>query len=135
MKRQWKRYIDLLSKHASEIDPVDNSRHAAAVVIRKRVVGLGVNSYKSHPFADKYSRRNGAVYLHAETSAIKDALRTVSVDDLSKATLFVVRMKKFTPHGELETAMSKPCDGCERCIADFGIKKVVYTTDEGVAEL
>jgi len=130
MKRQWKRHIDMLSKHACEVSPVDNSQHAAAVVIGKRVVGLGVNSYKSHPFADKYSAREGAVYLHAETSAIKNALRTVSVEELSKATLFVARVKK---NGEV--AMSKPCKGCERCIVDFGIKNVVYTTDEGIEVL
>lgn len=130
MKRQWKRYIDMLSKHAERLSPVDNSQHAAAVVIGKRMVGFGTNSYKSHPFANKYSAREGAVYLHAETSAIKDALRTVSVEELSRATLYVVRVKK---NGEI--AMSKPCKGCERCIDDFGIKSVVYTTDEGVSVL
>jgi len=27
--------------------------------------------------------------------------------------------------------MSKPCEGCARAIAQFGIKKVYYTTEEG----
>jgi deoxycytidylate deaminase len=128
MRRRQKRYIELLSKHAKGIEPVDGSKHAAAVVIKNKVVGLGTNTYKSHPFADKYAHRDGAIYPHAETSAIMDALRTV--DDLSKATLYVVRVRKNGKHG-----MSKPCSGCEKCINDFGIKKVVYTTEEGVAEL
>lgn len=133
MRRQQK-YIDMLKKHAEQIEePVRAYRHAAAVVIKNKVVGIGTNSYKSHPFATKYSHRDGAIYLHAETSAIKDALRHVSVEELSKATLYVARIKRPTSKSDAwMNAMSKPCDGCARCIVDFGIKKVVYTTDGGV---
>jgi len=118
----------MLSKHAESIEAVDGSKHAAAVVIKNKVVGIGTNSYKSHPFANKYAYRDGAIYPHAETSAIMDALR--KVDDLSKATLYVVRVRK---DGEL--AMSKPCEGCARCIADYNIKKIIYTNETGSAEL
>jgi deoxycytidylate deaminase len=129
-QRQMK-FIDMVTEQAKETDPVDRSQHAAAVVIKNKVVGFGVNKYKTHPFQTKYGRNEDAIYLHAETSAIKDALRTVSVEDLGRATLYVARVKKNRSH-EYINGMSKPCEGCERCIADFGIKKVIYTTDEGV---
>jgi deoxycytidylate deaminase len=134
MKKRQQKIIDMLKNVASDNEhPVRAYRHAAAVVIKNKVVGMGVNSYKTHPFQTKYASKDEAIYLHAETSAIKDALRTVPVEELGRATLYVARVKKKGPKSiEYINAMSKPCEGCERCIADFGIRTVIYTTEEGI---
>lgn len=130
MTQRQTKILNMLREQSINNESVDGSKHAAAVVIKNKIVGVGVNSYKSHPFANKYSAREGAIYFHAETSAIYDALRYVSKDELKKATLYVARVNK---NGD--DAMSKPCSGCSRCIEDFGIRNVVYTTEEGIKTL
>jgi deoxycytidylate deaminase len=124
--------INLLAKIAIDIPvPVRlNSRLAAAVVYKGDIVALGVNEMKTHPFQAKYAKNDMAVYLHAETSAIKNSLREISVDELGQASLYVVRIKS-TPCHKTVFGLSKPCCGCQRCIETFGLKKVYYTLDNG----
>jgi len=73
----------------------------------------------------KYAADEHKIFLHAEIAAIKKALRFYSVDMLRGTTLIVCRVKK---NG---LGNSKPCIGCQRAIAEFGIKKVIYTTEDG----
>ena len=71
-----------------------------------------------------FDKNEHAIYLHAEVAAIHNALK--SMDDLSrKCTLIVVRV---TRDGKL--ALAKPCIGCYRCIVEFNISKVYYSTNE-----
>lgn len=69
--------------------------------------------------------------MHAEIHAIKNALRHISVDELKRATLLVLRTREDTPSG---WGMAKPCEGCMRAIAEFGIKSVKYTNDAGLID-
>ena len=125
--------IDLLYQIAEDIaNPVRCYRLAAGVFYKNGVVGLGINSYKSDPLQAKYAKNEDAIYLHAEVAAIKNALRYVTVNDLRKCTLAVVRVKKDNLTGLFRPAMSKPCSGCQSCIAAFEIPTVVYTTEEGL---
>jgi cytidine deaminase len=80
---------------------------------------------KTDPFQAKYSAKNECIYLHAEIHAIKNALKNIDVQELRKAKLVVLR-KKGVAYG-----LAKPCEGCMRAIAEFGIKSVTYTTDYG----
>lgn len=113
----------------------DNHRWAkvsAAVVLKNGIVSYGINKRKSHPFQAKYCRNEAAIYLHAETCAIHNALRVLDVEDLEYCHLYVCRMRKI--NGIYVYGISKPCDGCMKAIVEFGIKKVYFTTDEGVIE-
>lgn len=86
---------------------------------------------KSDPLQAKYGT-NGRIYIHAEIAAIKNALRTISVDDFKRATMIVVRTKCSDDNPQLiVSGMAKPCAGCMRAIAAFGIKDVFYSTNEG----
>ncbi len=109
----------------------DHNRYqmAAAVTMRNRIISFGSNRMKTHPMQKKYARNDHSLFLHAEVNAIKNALRYIAVDDLKKASLVVLRKK------DAKRGLSKPCEGCMRAIAEFGIKKVFYTTEEGYAEL
>lgn len=135
------RYLSHLEKIADAIPAAAHNRKgrvlrtriAACVVYKNEIISIGINQLKSHPFQAKFSRHEDSIFLHAETDAIKNALKHISVAQLSKASLFVCRVKydensrkKLKMRG-----MCKPCEGCQRAIATFNIKKVVYTCDDG----
>jgi len=107
------------------------ARHAAAIVYKNQIISYGVNQKKSHPFHSRFSEHDDAIFLHAETDAIKNALRQISEDDMEKATLYVCRVKYDSngPGKKLTWGNSKPCIGCQRAIANFGIKDVIYSND------
>ena len=94
---------------------------AAGVVHKGNLVATGVNSYKSSPFAARFSKNPDAIFLHAETDAIKNALKVLTLKELSRSSLYVVRVKKDGSYGN-----SCPCIGCARAIAEFGIRSVTY---------
>lgn len=127
------KHIPYLVQIASDIvEPVRCFRLAAAVVYKNQVMGLGINRWKSDPMQAKYARHEEAIYLHAEIVAIKNSLRILEVEDLSKCRLFVVRVKKNHLTNTFEPASSKPCSGCYRCLKEFGIKKLTYFNEEKV---
>lgn len=128
------KYINMLSKVAADIsNPVSgNARLAACIVFKKDIVSFGINEMKSHPFQAKYGKNKNSVYLHAETSAIKNAIKYITQDELEKSTLYVCRVKFQDPNKkEMVFGLSKPCPGCFRCINTFGIRRVIYTLDNG----
>lgn len=110
-------------------NPVRCFRLAAGVWHKNNLIGLGVNSYKTSPFQAKYGRHEHCIHLHAEVAAIKNAVR--QQQDLSRnCTLIVVRVKKENTRSKIfKLALAKPCDGCYRCIIEFGIDNVYYSTE------
>jgi deoxycytidylate deaminase len=117
---------DTLLRIAEAQEPVRRFKHTAAIVYKGRIISLGFNSLKSNPFQMKYGRNKDSIYLHAEVAAIKNALKKVSAEFLKHTTLISVRKR---PDGSV--GIAKPCSGCERCIAEFGIKKVFWTDEFG----
>ena len=92
--------------------------------------------YKSHPFQAKYAKNEMAIFLHAEVHAIKNALREVKVDELSKCDIYITRVKrKQAGDSQFIWGLSKPCPGCARAIAEFGIRRTIYTCDDGTYEV
>lgn len=124
---QITRHLPLLKTLAETADD-HRSRHAAAIIYRNRIVALGTNHFKTHPFQIKYRRRPGAIYLHAEVAAIKRAIWHLSEKELKRSVLISVRIK-YDNNLVPRFGMSKPCDGCQRAIAEFGIRHVYYTTE------
>lgn len=133
------KYMNLLAKMAADIvNPVSgNARLAACIVYKNDVVAFGINAKKSHPFQAKYGKNSNSVYLHAETAAIKNALKYISQDELSKSTLYICRVKfDSSDKNKMIFGLSRPCPGCFRCINTFDIRNVVYTLDnEGYSVL
>jgi deoxycytidylate deaminase len=123
------RRVAILRRIAEDIhNPVRRFRLAAGVWHKNNLVGLGVNSYKTSPFQAKYGRHEHCIHLHAEVAAIKNAVR--QQQDLSRnCTLIVVRVKKENTRSNIfKLALAKPCDGCYRCIVEFGIDNIYYST-------
>lgn len=112
-------------------NPNQTEKLAAAIVRNNRIISIGLNSRKSHPLQAKYSKNDQAIFLHAEIDAIKNALREVEVDGLERMEMYVCRVKKPKPFSKRWVwGLAKPCCGCQRAIHAFGLKRVVFTTDE-----
>jgi tRNA(Arg) A34 adenosine deaminase TadA len=101
---------------------ISSSKHAACIMHRGDIVSFGINQLKSHPFQAKFAKHPEAIYLHAEIHAIYNALKTLDVNDLSKCSLYVLRVTK---NNSVDT--SCPCEGCMMAINTFNIKNVFYT--------
>ena len=120
---------DEIFKLAQSVEPVRGARIAAAVVRRGKVVSYGYNHKKSHPFQTRFCKNPHAIFFHAEVHAIKNALKSVAVDDLSKCELYIVRAKRNSTNRKWSTGMSKPCSGCQKCIDLFDLKSVYYSIE------
>lgn len=109
-------------------------RIAAGLWYKGSIIASGRNQKKSHPFQKRFGRNEDSIYLHAEIDCMVDAMRQrVPLEIISKATLYVARVKKYHQDAEkYEWAMARPCEGCQRAIANFDIKKVIYTTNLGL---
>ncbi|MAE82165.1 MAG: hypothetical protein CMB80_05485 [Flammeovirgaceae bacterium] len=128
------RFLNAAFEISTTVLPVtkQGARLAALIVYKGKVLSVGTNRKKSHPFQNRYRKNDSAIYLHAETDAIKKALR--EKDDLSKCTLYIARARGSEKYG-FNPGLARPCVGCMRAIVDFGIRKVFYTTNEiGVYE-
>jgi len=126
------KFWNILERVAIANEPAYRTRIAALLVHRNEIIAVGYNRTKSHPLAKRFQKHEEAVYLHAEIDCIKNALRVVDVDYLSKCTMYVLRVKHpDDDHKGFVRALAKPCCGCEMAIENFGIKKVYFTTDEG----
>lgn len=129
------RIFAVLIKQAIDVLPVKSSRITAAVVIKNQIISTGFNQKRTHPFQDRYKKNEHAIWLHGEINAIRNALNFVHPDELQKATLYIQRMKRTDDNSEWIQAMAKPCSGCLKCIVAFGLKRVVYSLDEGYSIL
>ena len=91
---------------------------------------MGINTKKTDPLQKRYTHHHEAVYLHAELAAIKRAKGLLDEDQLKSCVLYVCRLKATGPQNHTATwGLAKPCRACAAGIREFGIKKVVYTTD------
>lgn len=126
------KYFDLLTKIIEAGDYYDLKQRLASLLVYKgSIISVGINKRKSHPFQRKYASNEDAIYLHAETDCIVNALKYYSSDIISKSVMYVARMKKpNTAATNYVYGLSKPCEGCSRAIAQFGIKTVFYTLNE-----
>lgn len=131
------KYMDILRKLAIDSEPVARAKLAAMIVYKNTIISFGFNQRKSHPFQAKFGKNGDAIFLHAETDCIKNALRILDIDDLRKASLYVCRVKwDSAERNDIVYGLAKPCSGCARAIANFGIRNVYYSLDdEGYAKL
>ena len=128
-----KEILETLAKIAEANDD-SNIRFAAAIVRGNRIVSVGFNHKKSHPLQARFCKNEHAIFLHAEIAAIKNALKELSVEELSRTDLYITRVKKPKSFSKkFVWGLAKPCCGCQRAIEEFGIRGVVYTTDENGA--
>jgi len=118
--------FDQLFSDAIEVDGMGGAKVLAAITDGNSWA-YGYNQEKTHPFQKRFGTTESSIFLHAEIDAIKNWLRhNGGLQDLSECDLFIMRVKRLHRNGPWITGLSKPCTGCKRAIATFGIKNVMY---------
>lgn len=127
-----KKFLDL----AATLSFSSNKQERIGAVIsnKNRIVSWGVSLKKTHPIQGKYNKIRFAdnigepgidiAHIHAEI----DALNRVKSKNLKGHTMYIYRESL---NGDLR--MCRPCKGCMQALKDRGIKKIVYTTPDGIA--
>lgn len=108
-------------------------RIVSCLVLRGRVISYGFNSFKTHPFQKRYGRNEHACHWHSEVNCIYNALKLgYTKEDLKNSSLYVCRVKRVRvgPTTLDRFGLAKPCEGCQRCIEEYGIKSVTYSCEE-----
>ena len=125
-----KKIVEMLARLAIE-NPGTRTRYkmSAGIVYRRHLVATGVNSYKTHPLMQSPGYHREQIYMHAEVDAIRNALRLVSQDQLTKSAIYIVRVKQKREGKGYQFGLAKPCRGCTRMIASFGIDSVWWSED------
>lgn len=109
-----------LAKEASQ-NSTYHHKLGAVIVKKNRVVSIGYNKpHKTHPRSNTRFKT-----VHAEF----DAILASNKEDLKGATIYVLRVAK----SGLNLAKPFPC--CMDLIKMVGIKKIIYSTREGLEEL
>lgn len=116
---------------ASKLSNIEKYQIGATISNGKEIISISFNQAKSHPLQKRYNKKRASTahewsYLHAELSAI---LKVKNKEQLRGATIFVARTRRDGNPG-----MARPCAACIQAIIDSGIKKIVYTTEDCVAE-
>lgn len=98
------------------------SRHAAAIIYKKKVLAYGWNKKKTHPLCVEYQPNPERFYLHAEMDAIIKTMNKHGEEILKDCDLYVLRIGNGG-----NVRFSKPCEGCMNMINAVGIKGVYWT--------
>lgn len=117
---------------AKAVSELSDHKHklGCVVVLGHRIISSSSNSAsKCNSIQAKLdSKKYGCDcpgHPHAELSALYPLIKRNA--DLSKASIYVYRQ---TRDGKI--ACAKPCSSCEWLIKQCGIKKVFYTTKDGI---
>lgn len=130
MEEKHFRNMALMIQQVETFPKVHAARIGAMIVSGNTRIIAG-NSMKTHPFQARFSDHEDKIYLHAEMNVIQKIIRIYYPDNswADDCTLYICRLAYTnTLRNTLLPANSKPCVGCQRCIAVFGIKNVYYTT-------
>jgi deoxycytidylate deaminase len=96
----------------------------ACLFRRRRILGVGHND--GNRYQGKIRTTCWQSSLHAEVSALLDALKRHDAKKLKGASIVVVRLNR---HGELRLA--KPCDSCMRVLTSFEIGRIIFSNSSG----
>lgn len=91
----------------------------AVLVKHGQVIAMGANSNKTHPLM-------GNKTTHAEIACLIGRRWS----DFKNTTMFVARTSKV--HNRV--GMARPCSTCRGVLAQFGIKNIYFTGENGVVE-
>lgn len=112
-------------------------QHGAVAVSNGKIIGRGYNDYQTNDSSDL----SNACTCHAEMAAIKDALRNsgyyqkyihVLKDKKLEKTFKKLKLYIVRTDDKYNLKESSPCEDCAKIIKTLNIKKVYYTTNNGV---
>jgi len=129
-----KRRLDMLFNLACDIEPQHKARIIAAIYYGKQRLCVARNRVRTDPFHYSFSQSEHRIHLHAETSAIKQAIQLVGLDKLERCVLYVARAKRGLD-GQFQFGLVRPCIGCQRAIQEFNIRECWYTLENDIERL
>lgn len=97
-------------------------KHSAILIKRNRVLDVGINQEKTHPRAKSYYNN---FRLHAE----QHCLMGNKLEEVKNSDMLTVRIDW---NGQLKCG--RPCHVCFPLIAEYGIRRIIYSTNEGNLE-
>ena len=103
----------------------------SSIYMKNRWIASAVNSNKTHTKVVKYNSIlpfEKVPFLHAEMGALIAASKRIDSKEFKYCTLYVARDLKCGGYG-----LARPCPACMEAIKEYGIQKIVYTTDSGYA--
>ena len=125
LSKKKQRFIELAARVAQQTD-FKEYRHGAVLVRGGTVLNTSCNKNKYKAWAGRFRKcQKGHATLHAEIGAILGLDRSMT----EGGTVYVVRVGRT---GDLKN--SKPCPMCEAAMQFVGIKKVVYSSEDGKIE-
>ncbi len=125
LSKKKQRFIELASRIAMQTE-FREYKHGAVLVRAGAVVNTSCNKNKYKAWANQFRKKQrGHATVHAEIGAILGLDRSVT----EGATIYVVRVGR---DGCLRN--SKPCAMCEAAMQYVGIKKVIYSNEDGQIE-
>lgn len=98
------------------------SSHIAFLIRKGKIVHIGWNKYKTHPYNLNHPYHDGTTYRHAEL----DVCFKSGKEYLDGYSMVVIRINKL---GIVRNSL--PCKGCQSVIKQFGIDDVWYSTSFG----
>jgi len=122
------RWMNAVFQIALEAPKVSEQKMAAIIVCKNSVISVGLNQMKTHPMVATYKVKEWAEYLHAESSAVINALRQINFRKLEKCELYVCRSKMI--NGIHTWGLAKPCTTCMEFLRHYPMKCCYYSTDE-----
>lgn len=103
-------------------------RLGAVIMKGGAIIACGHNSIRYSTKHHKIIKRpTYCDSMHAERAAILKALNQGSLGKLAGSTLYVTRV-----NNKGQARLAKPCKECMELIVAVGIKKVIYTDNEGL---
>jgi len=122
LSKKKQRYINI-AKEVAASSEYPSFKHGAVLVNGNAVINTSCNKYGYNRFAARFRRRDeGLPTVHAELGSILNMDRSKT----DGAIVYVVRINK-----QGDTLMSRPCNMCAAAMKHCGIKKVIYSTNEG----
>ena len=131
MKTKNKRYFEV-AKAVSKLSDFKRIHIGAILVYKNQIISTGQNERKTHPMQkefNKYRFKEDSVnngMIHAEMKAMLSIPEGI---DTRKIICYTYREDRFG-----NTQCSRPCKGCLAKIKELGIKKIYYTTSDGIVE-
>jgi tRNA(Arg) A34 adenosine deaminase TadA len=100
------------------------SRHGAVLIKGGSVISVAKNSNRYSSFGQRFMPRqkNWLATHHAELGCILGLDKSIT----KGTTIYVARVSK-----EGEVKNSKPCELCQAVLKHVGVRKAIYTTEDG----
>lgn len=130
-----KRDVRILNHAMQMAEMSDSTQYKIGCVIaqKNKIINASFNSTKTHPMQKKFNRErvmegNVTHSVHAEIHTLAPFVEEDI--DWKDVTIYVARRRKC----DGKNGMARPCPACMKMIKDLGIRKLIYTTDFGIAQ-